>query len=47
MQRWLVVESVAGNIRLMPEPSVPSTLTHSYVDQERVADLRSLTRRAS
>jgi hypothetical protein len=38
-------EFVAGNIRLMPEPAVPSTLTLSYVDQGRVADLRSLTRR--
>ena len=39
-------EFVAGNIRLMPEPSVPSTLTVSYVDQRRVTDLGSLTRRA-
>ena len=39
-------EFVAGDIRLMPEPSVPSTLTLSYVDQGRVTDLRSLTRRA-
>ena len=37
-------ELISGNIRLVPEPSVPTRLTISYMDESRAADLHRLSR---
>ena len=46
----IVVENVrygllGGNVRLVPEVSVPTIVTVTYLDQARAEDMRTLTRR--
>jgi hypothetical protein len=34
-----------GQVRLLPEPSVPTIVTVTYTDQARAADMRTISRR--